>query len=293
MPATCASTAQPVRGVMPQRVGFVFQENALFPWSTVWENLIVGLEFQGVPAPARAARAAHALKMVGMSDFAKFYPDQLSGGMKQRVGLARALALETEVLLMDEPFAALDEQTRMILGEDLSVLLSETGKTIVMVTHSLSEAVFLADRIYVMTARPGRIKAEVAVAREHPRRPDFMTSPQFNDVRAELYTLLHEEMGAPPARDRSGMTAQPCGPRLAFAHDSDRVLRTGARRVVGRNGRPPHQPALFAGTGNAWPCRSGASCGRRRCRSTSSTRWARSPSPIRWPRLPDSPSATS
>jgi NitT/TauT family transport system ATP-binding protein len=189
----------PVRGVMPQRVGFVFQENALFPWSTVWENLIVGLEFQGVPAAARAARATHALQMVGMSDFAKFYPDQLSGGMKQRVGLARALALETEVLLMDEPFAALDEQTRMILGEDLSVLLSETGKTIVMVTHSLSEAVFLADRIFVMTARPGRIKAVVTVAREHPRRPDFMTSPQFNDVRAELYTLLHDEMRAAAA----------------------------------------------------------------------------------------------
>jgi NitT/TauT family transport system ATP-binding protein len=189
----------PVNGVMPQRVGFVFQENALFPWSTVWENLIVGLEFQGVPASERAARATRALETVGMRDFAKFYPDQLSGGMKQRVGLARALALQTDVLLMDEPFAALDEQTRMILGEDLSVLLSETGKTIVMVTHSLSEAVFLSDRIFVMTARPGRIKAIVEVKREHPRRPDFMTSAQFNDVRAELYTLLHDEMRAAAA----------------------------------------------------------------------------------------------
>ncbi len=186
----------PVRGVMPQRVGFVFQENALFPWSTVWENLIVGLEFQGVPSAERAARAKRALDSVGMSEFAKFYPDQLSGGMKQRVGLARALALQTDVLLMDEPFAALDEQTRMILGEDLSALLSETGKTIVMVTHSLSEAVFLSDRIFVMTARPGRIKALVNVARPHPRRSDFMTSAQFNEVRAELYTLLHDEMRA-------------------------------------------------------------------------------------------------
>jgi NitT/TauT family transport system ATP-binding protein len=189
----------PVNGVMPQRVGFVFQESALFPWSTVWENLVVGLEFQGVPPAERAARATQALKTVGMSDFAKFYPDQLSGGMKQRVGLARALALQTDVLLMDEPFAALDEQTRMILGEDLSVLLSETGKTIVMVTHSLSEAVFLSDRIFVMTARPGRIKAIVEVKRDHPRRPDFMTSAQFNDVRAELYTLLHDEMRAAAA----------------------------------------------------------------------------------------------
>ena len=131
-----------------------------------------------------------------MSEFARFYPDQLSGGMKQRVSLARALALETEVLLMDEPFAALDEQTRMILGEDLSALLAQTGKTIVMVTHSLSEAVFLSDRIFVMTARPGRIKAVVEVEHDHPRRADFMTSAHFNDVRGRLFELLHDEMRA-------------------------------------------------------------------------------------------------
>jgi NitT/TauT family transport system ATP-binding protein len=188
-----------VNGVMPHRVGFVFQESSLFPWSTVWDNLIVGLEFQGVAPAERAPRVAAALQAVGMSDFAKFFPDQLSGGMKQRVALGRALALQTDVLLMDEPFAALDEQTRMILGEDLSVLLAQTKKTIVMVTHSLAEAVFLADRIFVMTARPGRIKAVVNVSREHPRRPDFVTSSEFNDVRAQLYTLLHDEMRAAAA----------------------------------------------------------------------------------------------
>jgi NitT/TauT family transport system ATP-binding protein len=189
----------PVAGVMPQRVGYLFQESALFPWNTVWQNLMVGLEFQGVAPDQRAERATRALQAVGMSDFARFYPDQLSGGMKQRVSLARALALETEVLLMDEPFAALDEQTRMILGEDLSALLAQTGKTIVLVTHSLSEAVFLSDRIFVMTARPGRIKAVVEVRQEHPRRPEFMTSPAFNEARTHIYTLLYDEMRAAAA----------------------------------------------------------------------------------------------
>src|SRR5690242_12267341 len=114
--------------------------------------------------------------------------------MKQRAQLARALGLRTEILLMDEPFAALDEQTRMVLGEDLSVLLARTGKTIVFVTHSLSEAVFLADRIVVMTARPGRIKAEIAVPEAHPRSPDFMLAPEFGRIRNELYAALRDEI---------------------------------------------------------------------------------------------------
>ena len=139
----------PVNGVMPQRVGFVFQENALFPWSTVWENLIVGLEFQGVPVPERAARATRALETVGMSDFAKFYPDQLSGGMKQRVGIARALAMKPALLLFDEPTSALDPE---LVAEVLAVMrdLARDGMTMVVVTHEMAFAREAATRIAFM-----------------------------------------------------------------------------------------------------------------------------------------------
>jgi len=191
---TVTLEGQPLPGIMPNKISFVFQEHALFPWNTVLENLVVALEFQGVPVAERAERAQAALAAVRMSDFAGFYPSQLSGGMKQRVALARGLCLRTEILLMDEPFAALDEQTRMVFGEDLSVLLAETGKTIVLVTHSLSEAVFLSDRIFVMTARPGRIKAVVDVPKRHPRTPDFVSSAEFGERRAQLYELLHDEI---------------------------------------------------------------------------------------------------
>jgi NitT/TauT family transport system ATP-binding protein len=134
------------------------------------------------------------LNAVGLSRFSASYPHQLSGGMKQRVALARSLSLETEILLMDEPFAALDEQTRMVFGEDLSGLLANTGKTIVLVTHSLAEAVFLSDRIFVFTSRPGLIKDVIAVDEPHPRNPVFMTSSKFNDIRGRLYILLRDEV---------------------------------------------------------------------------------------------------
>src|SRR6185437_1288423 len=138
----------------PHDVAFVFQESTLLPWYTVLENFRLALKFQGVTDASWRERTMHALSSVDMTQFANHYPRQLSGGMKQRINLARGLCVGTKVLLLDEPFAALDEQTRMVLGEDLSMLLARTGKTIVFVTHSLSEAVFLADRIVVMTARP-------------------------------------------------------------------------------------------------------------------------------------------
>jgi len=183
-----------VRGPLPREIAFVFQENALFPWNTVIENIELGMIFQGVPKGARAARAAAALTAVGLADFASHYPAQLSGGMRQRAALARALALETPILLMDEPFGALDEQTRMILGEDLSVLLAKSDKTIVFVTHSLGEAVFLADCVAVFSARPGTIKQVIAVDEPHPRKPAFVTSAKFTDLRNMLYELLHDEI---------------------------------------------------------------------------------------------------
>jgi NitT/TauT family transport system ATP-binding protein len=185
---------KPVRGPLPREIAFVFQENALFPWNTVIENIELGMTFQGVAKPARAERAAAALAAVGLKDFAQHYPSQLSGGMRQRAALARALSLETPVLLMDEPFGALDEQTRMVLGEDLSALLAKHQKTIVFVTHSLGEAVFLADRIAVFTARPGSIREVVAVDEPHPRNPEFVTSAKFTALRNRLYELLHEEI---------------------------------------------------------------------------------------------------
>ena len=183
-----------VNGPMPRDIAYVFQENALFPWNTVIENIKLGLLFQGVARSEHEDRARRSLAAVGLSDFAGHYPAQLSGGMRQRAALARALSLDTPVLLMDEPFGALDEQTRMVLGEDLSILLSETAKTIVFVTHSLGEAVFLADRVAVFTARPGRIKELITVDEPHPRSPDFVTAPKFTELRNHLYSLLHEEI---------------------------------------------------------------------------------------------------
>src|SRR6266853_5734680 len=196
-----------VAGPMPRDIAFVFQENALFPWNTVFENVNLGMVFQGVPRAEREARAQRAIEAVGLKDFAQHYPAQLSGGMRQRAALARALSLETGILLMDEPFGALDEQTRMILGEDLSVLLAATRKTIVFVTHSLGEAVFLADRVAVFSARPGTIKQVIAVDEPHPRKPEFVTSAKFTSLRNQLYGLLHDEIRKAVLQSALGETA--------------------------------------------------------------------------------------
>src|SRR6202521_763914 len=130
---TVEVAGKPVRGPLPHEIAFVFQENALFPWNTVLENVRLGMLFQGVPKSEHETRAQKSLEAVGLADFAHHYPGQLSGGMRQRAALARALSLKTDILLMDEPLGGLDEQTRLILGEDLSVLLSQTDKTIVFV----------------------------------------------------------------------------------------------------------------------------------------------------------------
>ncbi len=195
----------PVRGPRPKEVAYIFQESALLPWATILDNIKVSLEFQKVPRALREEIARQSLKTVGLDAFAASYPHQLSGGMKQRAALARALSLRTDVLLMDEPFAALDEQTRMIFSEDLSRLLAHERKTILLVTHSLAEAVFLSDRIFVFTSRPGSIKAILDVDEPHPRSPAFMTSPKFNDLRNKLYDLLRDEVLAAIGKDRQGL----------------------------------------------------------------------------------------
>jgi NitT/TauT family transport system ATP-binding protein len=197
----------PVTGPRPNDIAYVFQESTLLPWYTVLENFRLALKFQGIDDAGWRERAMQALSAVDMTQFANHYPKQLSGGMKQRINLARGLCVGTQVLLLDEPFAALDEQTRMVLGEDLSILLARTGKTIVFVTHSLAEAVFLADRIIVMTARPGKIKASIDVPVPHPRSPDFMLAPEFGTIRNELYAILRDEIRATVARMREGRDA--------------------------------------------------------------------------------------
>jgi NitT/TauT family transport system ATP-binding protein len=184
----------PVSAPLPGTVSFIFQERSLFPWNTVLENIELGMRFRGISRNERRARAEAALNSVGLQDFAHYYPGQLSGGMSQRAALARALSLDTDVILMDEPFAALDEQTRMVLGEDLSALLAKTGKTIIFVTHSLGEAVFLADRVAIFSARPGRIKKIIEIQEDHPRNSSFATCGKFSDLRNELYSLLHSEI---------------------------------------------------------------------------------------------------
>ena len=205
---TVTVAGAPVDGPRPNDIAYVFQESTLLPWYTVLENFRLALKFQGITDASWRERAMQALSAVDMAHFANHYPRQLSGGMKQRINLARGLCVGTHVLLLDEPFAALDEQTRMVLGEDLSMLLARTGKTIVFVTHSLSEAVFLADRIVVMTARPGKIKTSITVPHPHPRLPDFMLSDEFGAIRKTLYEVLRDEIRATVARMREARDAR-------------------------------------------------------------------------------------
>ena len=175
--------------------GVVFQDYALFPWRTVLDNVAFGLEMRKLPRPERLARAHEYVKLVGLEGFEERYPAQLSGGMKQRVAIARALAFDPEVLLMDEPFAALDAQTREILQAELLRIWEQTSKTIMFVTHSIDEAVFLSQRVVVMTARPGRIKQIVDVDLPWPRTEnDVRSSPSFALLRHRIWELLAAEV---------------------------------------------------------------------------------------------------
>lgn len=185
---TCAGA--PMTGPDPRRVGVVFQEANLFPWLTAIENVAFPLTLRGMKRPEREARARAMLSLVGLGDAAGRYPHELSGGMKQRVSIARGLVQDPEVLLMDEPFAALDEQTRMMMGEELLGIWSETGKTVVFVTHSLTEAVYLADEVLVMSARPGRIIDRVAVALPRPRTYEMMAAAAFGEMRDRIWQQI-------------------------------------------------------------------------------------------------------
>src|SRR3546814_882562 len=165
--------------------GMVFQSFELFPWRTALGNIEFGLEVAGMPKAERRERARHYIDLVGLSSFEHSYPHQLSGGMQQRVGIARALAIEPDALLMDEPYGALDVQTRDLLQTELLRIWDSERKTVIFVTHSTEEAIFLADRIVVMTPRPGRIDRIIEVPFSRPREEVIKTSPEFPEMRRE------------------------------------------------------------------------------------------------------------
>ncbi len=182
----------PVRG--PRRdVGMVFQEESTFPWLTTLENVMFPLEVAGVAREECRARALGLLRLVGLEAFAGRYPAELSGGMRQRTAIARTLAFTPRVLLLDEPFGALDEQTRLLLGDRVLQIHRELGQTSLLITHSLTEAVQLADRVAVMTFRPGRIKRLVEIDLPRPRTSAIVASAEFGRLQGALWTDLREE----------------------------------------------------------------------------------------------------
>jgi NitT/TauT family transport system ATP-binding protein len=183
------STADRVR----KGIGVVFQEDACFPWLDVVDNIKVGLHKTTISEDERKARVAWALDMMGLNEFAKGYPAQLSGGMRQRVCIARTLVMAPRLILLDEPFGALDQQTRLLMGEEVLKLWRETGATIFLITHALDEAAMLADRIGIMSARPGRLIDIVETGWERERDSRVIETAQFGQITARLWKSLREE----------------------------------------------------------------------------------------------------
>ncbi|MBV9120687.1 MAG: ABC transporter ATP-binding protein [Chloroflexi bacterium] len=176
-------------------LSIVFQEQGVFPWMTVLDNAAFGLTARGVNKPTRQKTAMDLLTRMGLAGFAQAYPRQLSGGMRQRVNLARAFANDPRILLMDEPFASLDEQTKLILQDDLLQVWEGSRKTVVFITHSVDEAIRLADRIIVMSARPGRVKADIHVDLSRPRDVfELQSNDAYNRIRGQVWQALKEEV---------------------------------------------------------------------------------------------------
>ena len=173
----------------------VFQDASLLPWRTVQQNVVYGLECVGVQAAQGAgARRDASSRMVGLDGFENHYPHELSGGMQQRVNLARALVMDPKILLMDEPFASLDAQTREAMQEEVLRIRKEANKTVLFITHQIDEAIFLSDRVIVFSARPGRVKATIAVDIERPRKLAVKRDPRFHALEDEIWTLMHDEV---------------------------------------------------------------------------------------------------
>lgn len=181
-----------VKGTHPS-VGVVFQEDSTFPWLTTMENVEFGLRMNGMGRRQRRRKALEMIELVGLKGFEHYHPRELSGGMRQRVAIARTLVLDPEIILMDEPFGALDEQTRQLLGEELLKIWEELGSTILFVTHDIGEATYLSDRIIVMSCQPGCIKRDMQNPLPRPRHASVITSERFNQITAELWGELREE----------------------------------------------------------------------------------------------------
>jgi NitT/TauT family transport system ATP-binding protein len=193
-------------------IGMIFQEESTFPWRTVIDNVAFPLEIAGVPKARRLERARHFVSLVGLDGFEKRYPNELSGGMRQRVSLARTLASEPKILLMDEPFASLDEQTRLLLGDKILQIQQQLKQTTLLITHNITEAVQLSDRIVVMTYRPGRVKRIVDINLPRPRTSEIVSSEAFGRYVAQIWNDLREEASR------------------GLQDDESRVLQAGERR---------------------------------------------------------------
>jgi NitT/TauT family transport system ATP-binding protein len=189
---TILCNGRPIQEPDPGRVGVVFQEASLFPWLTAADNVEFPLVLRGVSKDERRSRSEAMLRLVGLEGFGARYPHELSGGMKQRVSIARGLVQDPPVLLMDEPFAALDEQTRMTMGHELLRIWSATRKTVVFITHSLTEAVYLADEVLVMSARPGRIIDRIEVTLPRPRTYEMMATDTFGRLRDRIWQQIRK-----------------------------------------------------------------------------------------------------
>jgi NitT/TauT family transport system ATP-binding protein len=198
-----AGLIKPTRGIVRldgnvitrpgQDRGMVFQSYTLFPWLTVTENIQFGLEISGMPKTKQEQIAQEFVEKVGLKGFEKTYPRGLSGGMKQRVAIARALANNPAILLLDEPFGALDAQTRALMQELLTQIWEELHKTILFVTHDVEEAIFLSDRVFIMTARPGKVKAEIDISLERPRNYEIKATESFLNLKKQALALIREE----------------------------------------------------------------------------------------------------
>ena len=184
---------RPIGDTVPDGVGVVFQENASFPWLNVADNITFGLRRQPVDRAEIGRRLQYALQLMGLQDFAQAFPSQLSGGMRQRVCIARTLVMQPRLILLDEPFGALDQQTRLLMGDELLRIWRATGATVLLITHALDEAAMLADRVAVMSARPGRILEVIETGWPRERDSQIVSVPEFGTITARLWTLLRAQ----------------------------------------------------------------------------------------------------
>jgi NitT/TauT family transport system ATP-binding protein len=186
---------KPITRIEP-RCGMIFQTYALFPWLTVSENVAFGQRMSGVPRRVRRIEARKYIEMVGLDEFEYSFPGELSGGMRQRVALCRVLANKPDILLCDEPFAALDAMTRQIMQQELLSIVSRSGQTVLFVTHSIDESIILSDRIVVMSARPGRVKEVYNIDLPHPRKIEVQLTDQYLDLKRNIWSIVEEEVKA-------------------------------------------------------------------------------------------------